>query len=252
MTQLLTVAQLQAIGLVNDPGLLFASRSHLLPLTAAEASQAACDVPVLVSRNSNDGSLMMSALCSFIPNSNLLVQHDAWQAVYRPLAMQSYPCVCLLNNQQAKPAFLADPSAYSADAPSLFNTVAEPTPQAHQLMQIATSMLAKERETYLLLQRLEHLKLFRPIELQLQAEHGAIQRIRGLLTVNEDQLYALDATQLKQLQHDGVLPLLYSMLNSLLQLNRLVQLHNQRASQQVSGYQHLRHLRIEVDRDSGF
>jgi hypothetical protein len=72
------------------------------------------------------------------------------------------------------------------------------------------------------------------------------------MTIDEDQLHSLDATTLKTLQQTGSLQLAQSLLNSLLQLNRLIQRHNQKAALGQPGFHRIQQLKIEIDRDSGF
>lgn len=254
MSRFLTPQQLaaQRLGLVPDAGLVYAARAHLLPLTVADVSSMVCDFPVLISRNSADGTLMLSALCSFVPGHNLLADAQGWHAVYRPLALQSYPCYCLLQDGQRQFVFAADPDVLPTAGTPLFADDGTPDVRAQRLMQSAQELYEQERRTYLSLQQLQALKLLRPVELQLQPEQGEMQRIRGLMTIDEDQLHSVDATTLKTLQQTGSLQLAQSMLNSLLQLNRLIQRHNQRAAQGLTGFSRLQQLKIEIDRDTGF
>lgn len=254
MKRFLTPPQLAAdhLGLVPDAGLVYAARAHLLPLTVADVSSMVCDFPVLVSRNSEDGTLMLSALTSFVPGQNLLADTQGWHAVYRPLALQAYPCYCLLQDGQHQFVFAADPQVLTPTATPLFSVDGTPTAGVQRLMQSAQELYEQERRTYLCLQQLQALKLLRPIELQLQPEQGELKRIRGLMTIDEDQLHSVDATTLKTLQQSGSLQLAQSLLNSLLQLNRLIQRHNQKALAGHAGFSRLQQLKIEIDRDSGF
>lgn len=254
MKRFLTPQQLAAehLGLVPDAGLLYASHAHLLPLTVADVSPMVCDFPVLISRNSEDGTLMLSALTSFVPGQNLLADAQGWHAVYRPLALQAYPCYCVLQDAQRQFVFAADPQVLTPTSTPLFSAEGGAAASALRLMQNAQEVYEQERRTYLCLQQLQALKLLRPIELQLQPEQGELQRIRGLMTIDEDQLHSLDATTLKTLQQSGSLQLAQSLLNSLLQLNRLIQRHNQKAQAGLTGFNRIQQLKIEIDRDSGF
>lgn len=254
MNQFLTPAQMatQRLGLVADAALVYAERAHLLPLTVADVSGAVCDFPVFISRNSEDGSHMLSALSSFIPGQNLLADAHGWHAVYRPLALHAYPCYCLQQDGQTQFVFAADPQVLQPVATPLFAEDGAADHHAQQLMQHAQDLYEQERRTYISLQQLQRLKLFRPIELQLQPEQGELQRIRGLMTIDEDQLHSLDAATLKTLQQSGTLQLAQSLLNSLLQLNRLIQRHNQSAALGASSFGRIRQLKIELDRDAGF
>ena len=254
MSRFLTPQQLaaQRLGLVPDAGLVYAARAHLLPLTVADVSSMVCDFPVLVSRNSEDGTLMLSALCSFVPGHNLLADAQGWHAVYRPLSLQAYPCYCLLQDGQRQFVFAADPQVLQPAAMPLFADDGAADAAAQRLMHNAQELYDQERRTYLSLQQLQALKLLRPIELQVQPDQGELQRIRGLMTIDEDQLHSVDATTLKTLQQTGSLQLAQSLLNSLLQLNRLIQRHNQRAALGQPGFHRIQQLKIEIDRDSGF
>ena len=242
--------QMRALGVKPDAGLIYARRAHLLPLTVADVGQAVCDFPVLISRNSQDGSLMLSALTSFVPGHNLLADARGWHAVYRPLIVQAYPCYCVNNAGRPEFVFAMDDSVVTTASHPLVDATGTFSAEAQCLMQNAQAVYDKERQTFLCLQQLQALQLLQAIELQLQPEHGELQRIRGLMTINEDQLHSLDGASLKALQQAGALQLAQSMLTSLLQLNRLIQQHNQQAAS--LGVSRIQKLKIEIDRDSGF
>ena len=149
MSRFLTPQQLaaQRLGLVPDAGLVYAARAHLLPLTVADVSSMVCDFPVLVSRNSEDGTLMLSALCSFVPGHNLLADAQGWQAVYRPLALQAYPCYCLLQDGQRQFVFAADPQVLQPAAKPLFVDDGAADAAAQRLMHNAQELYDQERRT---------------------------------------------------------------------------------------------------------
>jgi hypothetical protein len=242
----------QQLGLLPDAGLIYARRAHLLPLTVADVGQAVCDFPVLISRNSHDASLMLSALTSFVPGHNLLADSQGWQAIYRPLIMQAYPCYCIVEAGRPQFIFAMDDSVLAIAGDALTDARGVLSSQAQRLTQHAQDLYDKERQTYLCLQQLKAHHLLRAIELQLQPEQGELQRIRGLMTIDEDKLHSLDGATLKALQQAGSLQLAQCMLNSLLQMNRLIQKHNQHAGSGALSFNRIQKLKIEIDRDSGF
>lgn len=259
----LSFAQHGQLAISKDAALCYARRQHLLNLRVSEVSKTIGDLPVFFSRNSQSGQWLLSALCSFSPGQNLLVQHEQWQAGYQPVCMQSYPLLLVDNNQQpaaeTRLALFNDEQAIvsaTSDGQLLYEPDGQPTLFLSQQKALLEADLRHEYQTYQFIKVLTGLGLIKELDLQLLQPDGGMQTIKGLATVDEDKLQLLSGEQLKQLQQQGYLLVMHAMLLSISQLNRLIQLHNVRhnvsadlpESERQAGRGLLKSVRLELSR----
>lgn len=244
-----SVAQLAAAGLaLQEQGRWhYARQAHLITLSVQEVAAMACDAPVFISQQP-DGSPCFAVLCSLQSGHNLLVDHAAaepWLATYQPLLLRSYPCVA--DGEQLW--FARDPHCWQSTGAALFFADGRASASATALGNDARQLWQQEKQSYLVLRQLQQLQLIRPLVLVMRQRDGSEQRLRGLSSIDEDRLQALDAAALHQLQQQGVLPVLYQLLSSLLQLNKLLRLHNQQVrAQSATPWPSFTQVRLEVER----
>ena len=217
----------------------YASRQHLLNLRVSEVSAMVLDLPVFFSRNSQSGQWLLSSLCSFTPGQNLRVQQDRWLGGYQPLCLQTYPLVLVgetkAGSGPSKLGLWQDQAVLglaSAGGLALFQSSGQPSLYLKQQQVLLKADLEQEFQTYQFIKTISELGLLKELDLHLLQQDGGSQLIKGLATVNEDQLQQLSATQLFQLQQQGYLLVLHAMLLSIGQLNPLILWHNQQVNQQ--------------------
>lgn len=228
-----------------DAALVYAASQHLLNVRASEISQVIADVPVFFSRHQQTGQWLLSGLYSVTPAQNLLLQQGQWLGSYQPVCMQTYPL--LLGSDPAQLVLVDDARVLhhtlSADAMALFDANGQPTDALRQQKSRLDKDLQQEYLTFQFVKAVNELGLIKELDLHLMQADGSSQIIKGLATVDEDQLQQLSAEQLQQLQHQGYLLLLHGMLLSISRLNRLIQLHNSQADSQP-----LKSIKLEISR----
>jgi len=97
-------------------------------------------------------------------------------------------------------------------------------------------------------ERLDELKLIRPIELLVQHADGTGRNLTGLFSIDEDALKGLDASDIQDLHQRGYLSVIDAMLISLFQLNALVRKNNDQ--QQLKGISQVK-LQVAREGESG-
>lgn len=239
---------------IRGAPLRFAARLHMLNIQVTEISKLIGDLPVFFSRHQTNGQWLMSALCSFTPGQNLLVQKDQWLASYQPVSMQTYP----LSLSHAKPAKLAITMdkdvvcpATEANTQALYTADGQASVFLRQQVTMLETALQHEYLSYQFMKTITELGLIKELDLHVLLQDGHSQIIKGLATVDEDKLQTLATEPLYQLQQQGYLLILHAMLLSITQLNKLIQLHNQRYSEQSHQDQQLgllKSVRLELSR----
>lgn len=239
---------------VRNAPLRFAARLHMLNIQVTEISKMIGDLPVFFSRNQTNGQWLISALCSFTPGQNLLVQKEQWLASYQPVSMQTYP-LSLLNPKSSQLAIAMDKDvvclANDANAQALYAADGQASAFLRQQTTMLETGLQYEYLSYQFMNTMTELGLIKELDLHVLQQDGRSQIIKGLATVDEDKLQTLAAEQLYQLQQKGYLLTLHAMLLSITQLNKLIQLHNQRYLGQDGLEQQLgllKNVRLELSR----
>jgi hypothetical protein len=75
-------------------------------------------------------------------------------------------------------------------------------------------------------QRFEQLGLIEPVDLAIELQNGEKHRLHGNYTVSEEKLAALNADDLHQLHQQGFLQSAFLLINSLSNIERLVNMKN--------------------------
>ena len=82
------------------------------------------------------------------------------------------------------------------------------------------------QQTAVMLNQLNEMGLIHAVDLIIEYKDNTNQRVGGLATVNEQRLQNLSADELATLNQKGLLNVLFSILGSIFQVNRVIRLHN--------------------------
>lgn len=238
-----------ALKVNTNAGVDYAKAQHLINLRANEVAKAACDLPIFLARNAQNGSYTVSGLTSFSAGQNLLINNNQWQALYTPMCMQTQPLYLMTREANSSDYFIAIDEQSAAlnteQGESLFDANGNPSLYLNAQQKLLESDLKNDYQTYQFTQEIARLGLIKNIDIVLQFEQGTAQTIQGLSTVDEDKLQTLDSDTIANLHKQGYLSVLNSMLISLFQLNALVKRHNQRPELMP-----LKQIKLELSRDA--
>ncbi|GGW61208.1 SapC family protein [Alishewanella tabrizica] len=236
----LNAEQHAAVRVSEQQALSVIATQHLINLRVTELAQLACDIPVFISKTPY-GEWALSGLCSVQPGRNLWVAQGQWQATYVPAYLQTYP-LCALPGSERGPVSLGifTEASQQQQGIALFDDRKQASAELLRRQKLVETDLQNEFLTYTFLQQLATLGLLQPITLVLQSAVDE-QQIVGLYTINEDRLAQLSAAQLQHLQQQGMLLPIYALLLSLLQLNTLINKHNNALPHAV-----LKHIKLAI------
>lgn len=245
----LSNTQHQALKINTNAGVEYAKTQHLINLRANEVAKAACDLPIFLARNAQNGSYTVSGLTSFSAGQSLLVENNQWQALYTPMCMQTQPLYLMTREANSSDYFIAideqSKAVNTEQGEPLFDAKGKPSLYLSAQQKLLESDLKNDYQTYQFTQEIVRLGLIKNIDIVLQFEQGEAQTIQGLSTVDEDKLQTLDSDTIANLHKQGYLSVLNSMLISLFQLNALVKRHNQRPELMP-----LKQIKLELSRDA--
>ncbi len=210
-----------------------AKRSHIMSLRVVEVSRAGCEMPVFLSKSSDTGDWLISAITSYEVEKNLMVYDDKWQGIYQPSAMSTYPFFLMAHPTEEKKYTIGiDPenSAFSKDkGEALF----EDGKAGMMLSRITATLqedMRNDLHTFQFCKHISELGLIKEMDVAVTYADGRVNTLKGLNTIDEEKLAGLSEEQFKELREKNYLPPLYSFLTSLYQMNRLIRLHNDHSS----------------------
>lgn len=203
-----------------------AEKQHVMGLKASEVSRAACSFPVFITRVESSGEYALSAMCGLETGSNLFVENEEWIGTYMPSLMQTFPLFLMAtkNNDKGYTVGIDEQSsAFSeADGDRLFDDSGKPSDYVSHITRVLEAGIEEDLQTHHFLKELVERKMLKPIDLLAQYESGEVQKIQGLITVDEERLKACEPEELKMLHTRGYLPIMHAMLMSIYQLNLLI------------------------------
>lgn len=227
----------------------FSAGQQIMRLRAAEIGKAVTNFPVFLTRNTHDGSWVLSALTSFDSGSNLYVKDAQWQATYQPTVMQTYPLFLMKSPKDENSYTIGideQSSAFSRDSgEALFDNGGKASLYLSRVKTLLEADIKNDIHTYQFVDKLQELELLKGIDLLVHYQDASVQSLRGLNTIDEDKLNALAPEQLSELSQQGYLIPIHGLLISIYQLNLIMRKHNQ-----IEGAKQIKQVKIEVAKDS--
>jgi hypothetical protein len=217
-----------------------AAAHHHVPLTANEFGHASSSYPLVFMKDAQQGQFRAVAMLGLLAGKNVFFTEDEWLGVYVPAAILRAPFELGPDPQQAKTLtlYIDEDSDYVSknQGEALFDGG-----EASQFLQQVQKNIADYYQHELashkfVAQLLEH-NLLKEIELLVEFDDQQRNRIKGLYTINEEVLAQLPGTVLVDFHKQNYLMPIHAMLASLIQLNRLMKLHNSSAQQKITAIQ---------------
>ena len=202
-------------------------------LRAAEVGRAACNFPVMCSRDANTGRWSILAMTSLERGYNLFVKGGEWIASFEPTVMQTYPFSLVAAENGAGGYVMGIDEQCAAivsdDGDALFDDSGNPSIRLSNVKMLLEADVGNDVQSHHFLTELADNELLRPIEIIVTYEDDTSQTIIDLYTIDEDKLQSLSAEKLGDLAGKGYLVAVHAMLISIYQLNALIRRHNRDA-----------------------
>lgn len=205
------------------------SRAHLVNIEISEAIQAASEYPLFFSKVSNANQWALSALCGLAPGENVFEIKQSWQALYTPLSLKTLPFTLQFESAEQEPAVLIDthsPAVSHSEGEALYLSTNRPTAYFDNKKKILKERVSAMSQTASILSEIAELGLIQPVDLVIEFSDNTQQRVGGLATLNEHRIQSLTAEELNTLNQKNVLSVVFNILGSIFQVNRLIRFHN--------------------------
>lgn len=203
------------------------AHQHMVPVVVSEFLKLVVHYPIVFSKNSETGQFVCSALLGFAAGENLFFKEGQWQGIYTPLQIMRQPFFVGEENGQTIICIdVASEALTSGNGEAIFDSNGQETHYLQQAKTRLAALINGESETQAFIKHLLSLNLIMPMALDISFANQQQQRVQGLYTINEEILTQLSSEQLKELQQQGYLKPVYTMIASLGQTYALIQKKN--------------------------
>lgn len=202
--------------------------------TPDEFRQVQAHYPILFRRDMERDAFVAVALLGFEDGENLFLDGDRWDASYIPLAIDIQP---FLIGGSASPdapkqvhVDLASPRIAEGEGVRVFDDGGQPTPYLETIAEQLGALDAGWQGSAGFFAALRRHDLIEALTLEVTLDDGAVNRLVGFHTVNEDRLRELDGAALADLHRDGHLMPLFMAVASIGNFTALVARKNRRVA----------------------
>jgi len=209
----------------------FLSKYPVVEVVMGEFSAAASVFPIFFVER--EGSYSPIALLSLIDGENMFVEPDgAWTGTYMPAAFRRYPFSVGQGEYEGKEGptlFIEEDMLSDTEGEAIF--APEGSEEANsplgRVMRLITETDRSHLQTRELVAELAAADVIRQANLTVTLD-GQSHNIAGLFGVDEERMRALDDETFLKLRHSGALTLAHIQMQSVGQVQRLIQRHNYR------------------------
>lgn len=205
------------------------STFHLVNVEVKEAVQAASEFPLFFTKVANQQTWTISAVCGFAPQENVFELNGNWHAQYTPLSLRTLPFTTQLMEGNSEPTIHIDessPSIVTNGGEALFLESLRPTAYLDNKKKLLSERIGAMQQSVALVNEINKLELIQAVDLIIEYADNTQQRIGGLATLNEMKLQNLSPEALESLNKQGLLSVVFNILGSIFQVNRVIRLHN--------------------------
>lgn len=206
----------------------YAANTHLAAATIREFAQLSGSMPIVFIEDPNTKNVHTVAMLGLEQGSNLFYAEERWQGPHVPLNIQRYPFDIRPDGDKLG-VFIDEESEMltkEGEGQELFTAEGEPSEFLKNRQQFLSELANSEVQNQRFIKQLQELNLLNEIQIRINYTSGQARNVTGILSINERALLDLDDDKVLALHKAGFLGAAYSMMLSLGQLNRLVELSN--------------------------
>jgi hypothetical protein len=201
----------------------------------AEFRTAQAHYPIFFHQDSSNQQFYAVTLFGFQDQENLFLQQDNWRGYYVPLMVQRQPFLIgqqlvredgIETAQRVIHIDLQHPRVSTTEGEALFLPFGGSSPYLDQVASILETIHQGMLDSKAFIEVLLQHQLLEAFTLDLTFSNGQKQQLAGFYTIHEDNLAALPAEVLGQLQQKGYLQAIYMVIASQANIRHLLQLKN--------------------------
>jgi hypothetical protein len=216
-------------------GFGFAARFHIASVMVHEFARAAAIYPVVFLEDKAQDEFRPVALMGLQEGENLFVDAEGkWQASYVPAIIRRYPFALASTGQEGQFTVCIDEGSAlvnDSEGVPLFKEDGEPSEAIENVKRYLGELQQMDQFTRAFCKYFAEHNLFTPLNMRVR--QGQQQRnISGCYVVNEERLNNLSNERFLEMRERRYLPAVYAHLVSLAQIERLMNLQEERAGLQ--------------------
>ncbi len=201
-------------------------KTHLAAATIREFAQLSGTMPIVFIEEPSSKNIHTVAMLGLEQGNNLYWAEDRWQGPHIPLNIQRYPFDIRPDGDKLGVFIDENSDMLSEEGEALFTADGEASEFLKNRQQFLSELANSEVQNQRYIKQVKDLGLLEEIQIRIQYKTGQVRNITGVLSINEKKLIELDDEKVLAMHKAGFLGAAYSMMLSLGQLNRLVELSN--------------------------
>ncbi len=202
----------------------FAKDVNLAAVMVHEFSRAAATYPIVFLEDKEKDQFRPTVLLGLEQGENLFVKEGKWEASYIPAIIRRYPFALANTNEADKYTICLDEGSdlvNDKDGQELFDGKGEPSELMERVKRYLGELQQMERFTQEFCAAMSHLNMFTPLNMKVRLGNE-IKNINGAYVINEERLGSLSDEKFIELRKKQYIPVIYSHLSSLSQIERLL------------------------------
>lgn len=207
----------------------FAAEIHVASIMANEFYRAASTYPIVFIEDQNKDEFRPVALLGLQPQENLFINAEGqWEATYVPAIIRRYPFALARTEEEGRFTVCIDEESdffSEKEGQPLFEKKGKPGQLLENVKQYLSHLQQMESITQQFCQRLKEKNMFAPLNMRVRRA-DSVQNITGAYAVNDQRMASLSDETFLAWRKENMIPLIYSHLVSLTQIERLVQLRD--------------------------
>jgi len=212
----------------------FASKFHIAYLTMHEFSRAAALYPIVFLEDKGKDEFRPVALLGLDAGVNLFINNDGkWQGSYVPAIIRRYPFALASTDKEGQFTICLDEGSElvsTTDGSPLFGDDGEPTEIVNNVKRYLSELQQMDALTREFVKFAAAHNLLTPLNMRVR-ENDRVKNIAGCYVINEERLNNLSNELFLEIRTKRYLPAIYAQLVSLAQIERLLNLKEERTTQ---------------------
>jgi len=230
--------ELQNIKLASKRDLAHIDKQHIVSITAAEYAPASSSFPVIFVKGEADRYRSV-AMLGLEAGENLYYKDNEWSGLALPQSAGMSPFSLGIDPEKENTLTACidlDSQFVGEDKDlALFEADGKESELLINVQKSLGRLYENEKRTESFIKELSDNDLLQEIELNIDFSTGEKKKLTGMFTINEEKLKLLSDEKVLAFHKRALFVPIYSMLSSLSQIKRLVQLRNLTGQNQITG-----------------
>jgi len=202
----------------------FAKEANMASIMVHEFSRAASIYPIVFMEDKRNNQFRPVVLLGLEQGENLFIQKDRWQASYVPAIIRRYPFALAKTGEEGRFTICIDEQSEllnDEEGQPLFEDNGEPAELMNRVKRYLSDLQKMDLFTDAFCKYLAEKNLFAPLNMKIRIGKE-MRNIKGAYVVNEERINALSDEVFIEMRTRKYIPVVYSHLSSLSQIERLI------------------------------